>query len=674
MSDRKGHRKRAESLRRQIEHHNYRYYVLDDPEVSDATYDALMQELVALEAQYPDLSDPTSPTQRVGAAPRSDLAEVQHAVPMLSLANAFSDEEIVEFDRRVRERLDVEGEIEYTAEPKLDGLAVTLIYERGQLVRGATRGDGLRGEDVTDNLRAIRPVPLQLRGTTPPELLETRGEVYMPRAGFEALNERLRAESGKTFVNPRNAAAGALRQLDAGITAGRNLAIFFYSIARLTDGTQPKRQSDVIEKLRTWGLRVCPEADRVDGVTGCLDYYRRIGERRAKLPYDIDGVVYKVDRLDYQADLGFVSRAPRWAVAHKYPAQEQTTTIRAVEFQVGRTGAVTPVAKLEPVFVGGVTVSSATLHNMDELARKDARVGDTVIVRRAGDVIPEIVRVLVERRPKDARKVRLPRKCPVCGSDVVRAEGEAVARCSGGLYCPAQRKQAILHFASRRAMDIEGLGDKVVHQLVTGELVRTPADLYTLTVEQLAALDRMGEKSAGNLVANVERSRSTTLPRLLFALGIRDVGEATAEQLARHFRTLEKLETADVEVLQQVPDVGPIVAAHIHAFFAQPHNREAIAQLRDRGVHWPIEAERVEGPQPLLGKLFVLTGTLSSMTRDEAKARIEALGGRVTGSVSKKTDYVVYGAEPGSKLDAAKELSRATLTEREFLDLIKVTG
>ena len=670
MSDGKAQRKRADELRRQIEHHNYRYYVLDDPEVTDAEFDALMEELVLLEERYPDLVDAASPTQRVGSEPRSDLTEVKHAVPMLSLSNAFSEEEIAEFDRRVRERLDVQGEIEYAAEPKLDGLAVSLIYERGRLVRGATRGDGMRGEDVTENLRAIKSVPLQLMSTPIPQVLEVRGEVYMPRARFEALNERLRTEDGKPFVNPRNAAAGALRQLDARITAQRQLAIFFYSIAQLSGGAEPKRQSEVLERLRAWGLRVCPETDTVRGAKGCLDYYRHIGAKRSSLAYDIDGVVYKVDRLDYQANLGFVSRAPRWAVAHKYPAQEQTTIIRAVEFQVGRTGAVTPVAKLEPVFVGGVTVSSATLHNMDELARKDARVGDTVIVRRAGDVIPEIVRVLVERRPKGTRKVKLPGKCPVCGSDVVRAEGEAVARCSGGLFCRAQRKQAILHFASRRAMDIEGLGERVVDQLVRGELVRSPADLYALTQEQLAALDRLGDKSAANLVARIERSKSTTLPRLLFALGIRDVGEATAEQLARYFRTLETLEAADEETLQQAQDVGPIVAAHIHAFFAQPHNREAIAQLRKRGVHWPVEAEQEKGPQPLLGKTFVLTGTLASMTRDEAKARIEALGGRVTGSVSKKTDYVVYGAEPGSKLSTARDLSLITLSEQEFLMLI----
>jgi DNA ligase (NAD+) len=661
------YRARAQTLRREIEHHNYRYHVLDDPEITDAEYDALVRELTALEAEHPDLIDESSPTQRVGSAPRGDFAAVVHAVPMLSLANAFSDEEIVDFDRRVRERLDVNAEIEYAAEPKLDGLAVSLLYEEGKLVRGATRGDGLRGEDVTQNLRTIRSVPLALRGSRWPRRLEARGEVYMPRAGFEALNARLRKEGGKTFVNPRNAAAGALRQLDARVTAQRPLSIFFYSVAQLEGGRQLRRQTEVLDALREWGLRVCPEAQAARGVQGCLDYYRLLGARRPSLPYDIDGVVYKVDRLDYHAELGYVSRAPRWAVAHKYPAQEQTTTVRDIEFQVGRTGAVTPVARLEPVFVGGVTVSSATLHNIDELRRKDVRVGDTVVIRRAGDVIPEVVSVLPERRPPGAREVRLPRKCPVCGSQVVRAEGEAVARCSGGLYCPAQRKQAILHFASRRAIDIDGLGEKLVDQLVEGGFVQTPADLYKLTVDQLASLERMGEKSAQNLVASIERSKTTTLARLLFALGIRDVGETTAELLARHFGSIEALEGADLDALQAAPDVGPIVAAHIKAFFAQPHNREVIDQLVARAVHWPAEPERTEGLKPLLGKTFVLTGTLSSMTRDEAKARIEALGGRVTGSVSKKTNYLVCGAEPGSKLDRARELGVVTVDEHQLI-------
>jgi len=663
----RGYRARAQTLRREIEHHNYRYHVLDDPEITDAEYDGLVRELIALEEAHPDLVDASSPTQRVGSAPRGDFATVVHSVPMLSLANAFSDEEIVDFDRRVRERLDLSTEIEYAAEPKLDGLAVSLLYEEGVLVRGATRGDGLRGEDVTQNLRTIPAVPLRLRGSRWPRRLEARGEVYMPRAGFDALNERLRKEGARTFVNPRNAAAGALRQLDPRVTAQRPLSISFYAVAQLEGGKQVRRQTDVLEALREWGLRVCAEAEAVKGVDGCLDYFRRLGSRRSSLPYDIDGVVYKVDRLDYQNDLGFVSRAPRWAIAHKYPAQEQTTTIRDVEFQVGRTGAITPVARLEPVFVGGVTVTNATLHNFDELRRKDVRVGDTVIVRRAGDVIPEVVSVLRERRPPGARQVRLPRKCPVCGSQVVRAEGEAVARCSGGLYCRAQRKQAILHFASRRAIDIDGLGEKLVDQLVDGGLVKTPADVYSLSVDQLVSLERMGEKSAQNLVASIERSKATTLARFLFALGIRDVGEATAELLARHFRRIEALESADLDALQDAPEIGPIVAAHIKAFFAQPHNREVIEQLRTRGVHWPAEPERTEGPKPLLGKSFVLTGTLSSMTRDEAKARIEALGGRVTGSVSKKTDYVVYGTDPGSKLDRARAFSVRLVDEHAFI-------
>jgi DNA ligase (NAD+) len=663
---------RVEELRRQIEYHNYRYHVLDDPEIPDAEYDKLMEELRALEAAHPELVDPSSPTQRVGGAPRGDLAEVEHAVPMLSLGNAFTEEDIVEFDRRVRERLGVEEEIEYTAEPKLDGLAVTLVYEDGRLVRGATRGDGVRGEDVTDNLRTIEAVPLKLAGPKPPRLLEARGEVFMPRSGFEKLNEKLRAEGARTFVNPRNAAAGALRQLDPRITASRPLSIFFYGIARLEGEKFPRRQRDVLALLKERGLRVSLEADVVTGAAGCLAYYRRIGEKRDRLPFDIDGVVYKVDRIDFQQELGFVSRAPRWAIAHKYPAQEQETTVRGIEFQVGRTGAITPVARLEPVFVGGVTVSNATLHNFEELQRRDVRIGDRVVVRRAGDVIPEIVRVVVEKRPPDARQVELPAKCPVCNSDVVRAEGEVVARCTGGLYCPAQRRRALLHFASRRAMSIDGLGDRVVEQLVDQGLVRTPADLYTLTVEQLAELDRMGEKSASNLVANIDRSRSTTLARFLYALGIRDVGEATAATLARHFGTLEAIAQADVETLQSAPDVGPVVAEQIHAFFAEEHNREVIAQLRARGVHWPdAPARRTQGPAPLQGKTFVLTGTLSSMTREEAKERIEALGGRVSGSVSGKTDYVVYGAEPGSKLEKAEKLSVKTLDEAAFLQMLE---
>jgi DNA ligase (NAD+) len=671
MNDRTSYRARAAALRREIEQHNYRYYVLDDPEVSDSEYDGLMRELIALETEHPELVEPASPTQRVGSAPSAEFGEVVHAVPMLSLANAFSDDEIAEFDRRVHDRLDISGEIEYTAEPKLDGLAVSLLYEGGKFVRGATRGDGLRGEDVTQNLRTIKSVPLRLHGSGWPTRLEARGELYMPRSGFEALNARLREEGGKTFVNPRNAAAGALRQLDPRITAKRPLAIFFYGVVQIEGGKALRRQSEVLAALRVWGLRVCPDLELVKGVKGCLDYYRRIGSKRPKLAYDIDGVVYKVDRLDYQEDLGFVSRAPRWAIAHKYPAQEQTTTVRDIEFQVGRTGAVTPVARLEPVFVGGVTVSNATLHNIEEMTRKDVRVGDTVIVRRAGDVIPEIVRVLLERRPEGARPVRLPRKCPVCGSQIERAEGETVARCSGGLYCAAQRKQALLHFSSRRAMDIEGLGEKIVDQLVDGALVKTPADLYGLSTGQLAQLDRMGEKSAQNLIANIDRSRSTTLPRLLYALGIRDVGEATAEVLARHFRSLEALENADADTLQTAPDVGPVVAAHISTFFAQPHNRDVIAQLRKRGVHWKdLPSKPAEVPGSLDGKIFVLTGTLASMSRAEAKARIEARGGRVTGSVSKKTDYVVYGEDPGSKLDKARMLGISLADEAEFLKLL----
>ena len=535
--------RRIDQLRAEIAHHDYRYHVLDDPEVSDAGYDRLMLELRELEAAHPELVTPDSPTQRVGSAPSQEFPPVVHAVPMLSLENAFTDEDIVDFDRRARTRLEVER-IEYAAEPKLDGLAISLRYEAGRLVQAATRGDGSRGEDVTANVRAIRRVPLTLRGGNPPRLLEVRGEVFMTRRSFEAVNRQAAEQGEKIFVNPRNAAAGSLRQLDPKITAKRALDLCCYGLGAVEGWQVPARQSGIIAALREFGLRTAMEAAVVDGVEGCLAYHAKIAERRNTLAYDIDGVVYKVDRVDWQRELGYVARAPRWAIAHKFPAQEETTVVRAVEFQVGRTGALTPVARLEPVFVGGVTVSNVTLHNMDELARKDVRIGDTVVVRRAGDVIPEVVRVVPERRPPDARVVELPTQCPVCGSPVARAEGEAVARCTGGLVCAAQRRESLRHFASRRAMDIDGLGDRLIEQLVRLGRVRTPADLYTLTSEELAGLDRMGERSAANLVAALEGSRRTTLQRFLFALGIPDVGEATAQALAEHFGSLESLMAA----------------------------------------------------------------------------------------------------------------------------------
>jgi DNA ligase (NAD+) len=656
---------RARDLREQIRHHDYRYYVLDDPEVSDARYDALLRELKQLEAAHPDLVTADSPTQRVAGAASAGFGEVLHAVPMLSLDNAFEEQDVVDFDRRVRERLDVE-QVEYCAEPKIDGLAISLRYEHGRLALAATRGDGTRGEDVTANVRTIRSVPLALHGRVP-ALLEVRGEVYMTRRSFEALNRRAAERGEKTFVNPRNAAAGSLRQLDARITAERNLEACFYAVGASDGWTAPGRQGDVLAALRGLGLRTCPENAVVEGVAGCLGYYQAMQRRRESLGYDIDGVVYKVDRLDWQRDLGFVARDPRWAVAHKFPAQEETTVVRDVEFQVGRTGALTPVARLEPVFVGGVTVSNVTLHNMDELARKDVRIGDTVVVRRAGDVIPEVVRVIADLRPPDARVVALPSRCPVCGSHVTRAEGEAVARCSGGLVCSAQRREALRHFASRRAMDIEGLGDKLVEQLVDAGRVETPADLYTLTADEVAGLERMGPKSAANLVAALERSKRTTLPRFLFALGIRDVGEATALALATHFGRLEALEAASVDEVQEVRDVGPVVASHVHDFFAEERNREVIAALRHHGVAWPeVEPRRSAGEGPLAGETLVITGTLATMTRDEAREAARAAGATVTDSVSRKTTLLVVGAEAGSKLRKAEELGVLVIDEDEF--------
>jgi DNA ligase (NAD+) len=667
-----GARRRARNLREQIESANYRYYILDDPDISDAQFDALMRELRELESAHPELADPDSPTQRVGAGPAREFRAVVHAVPMLSLENAFSEQDILDFDRRARERLDVET-IDYSAEPKMDGLAVTLRYERGRLVQAATRGDGARGEDVTANVRAIRSVPLQLRGTRWPAVLEARGEVYMTRKSFAALNARAGESGDKVFANPRNAAAGSLRQLDPSVTARRSLDLFFYGLGAVEGWTPPARHSEVLAELREFGLRTNPEIDVVAGAVGCLAYYAQVGARRDRLGYDIDGVVYKVDRLDWQRDLGYVARAPRWAVAHKFPAQEETTVVEDVRFYVGRTGALTPVAHVRPVFVGGVTVSNVTLHNMDEVARKDVRVGDTVVVRRAGDVIPELVKVLVDKRARGARAVRLPERCPVCDSHVVRTEGEAVARCSGGLVCAAQRLGALLHFASRRAMDIDGLGERLVEQLVASGRVATPADLYTLTIEELTALERMGPKSAANLAAALEHSKQATLPRFLYALGIRDVGEATALALAQHFGDLDPLQAATLEEIQEVRDVGPVVAAHVREFFDEERNRAVIDRLREAGVRWPRMARTVAAAAtggPLAGRTLVVTGTLESMSREEAREAARAAGATVTDSVSKKTSLLVVGAEAGSKLRKAQELGVEVVDEAGFLRLL----
>ncbi|MGD8617734.1 MAG: NAD-dependent DNA ligase LigA [Gammaproteobacteria bacterium] len=666
MSVPKTVRDRARELHAELHEHNYRYYVLNDPTISDAQYDGLLRELQDLEQRYPELLSPDSPTQRVGAPPVKAFGEVRHEQRMLSLDNAFSDEELADFDRRVRERLDIE-QVNYAAEPKLDGLAVSLLYADGSLVRAATRGDGTTGEDVTRNVRTIKSVPLKLTGSGIPATLEVRGEVYLSHKGFRELNAQQAAQGQKPFVNPRNAAAGSLRQLDPKITAQRPLEMFCYGVGRVQGGSLPGRHTAILEQLRDWHLRVYEDIRCVAGLQGCTGYYRYYEQRRDALPFEIDGVVFKVDRLDQQEALGFVARAPRWAIARKFPAQERETVVLGIDVSVGRTGALTPVARLEPVFVGGVTVTNATLHNQDEIDRKDIRVGDTVIVRRAGDVIPEVVKVNPALRKKDARRFRMPEHCPVCGSHVQRIEGEAVTRCSGGLYCAAQRREAIKHFASRRAMDIEGLGDKLVEQLVDRELVRDVSDLYSLTLEQLAGLERMAEKSASNLVNALEKSRDTTLERFIYALGIREVGESTAQILAREFGDLAPLLQADIETLQAIHDVGPVVAQRIVDFFAEPHNRDVIDKLIAAGIHWPV----VEKPEhaPLAGKTFVLTGTLS-MPRDAMKARLQAAGAKVSGSVSKKTDYLVVGEDPGSKYDRAVELGVEVLDEAGCLKLL----
>ncbi|MFV8823268.1 NAD-dependent DNA ligase LigA [Thauera sp. WH-2] len=670
---------RAAALRAEIARHDHAYYVLDAPTIPDAEYDRLFRELQALEAAHPALRTPDSPTVRVGGKPLAQFPPVRHRVPMLSIRTETDTEAsgAFSFDARVRSALkleDADPPVEYAAELKFDGLAISLRYEQGLLVQAATRGDGETGEDVTSNVRTMKAVPLRLRlrGEAPP-VLEVRGEVYMRRVDFERLNAR-QAEAGeKTFVNPRNAAAGSIRQLDPAIAARRPLSFYAYGLGDVEGWQVPDTHAGVLDAIADFGLPVCAHRAVVQGAQGLADFHARIAGLRDSLPFDIDGVVYKVNARALQQQLGFVTREPRWAVAHKYPAQEAVTLLRDIEVQVGRTGALTPVARLEPVFVGGVTVTNATLHNQDEIDRKDVRIGDWVIVRRAGDVIPEVVAPVVERRTAELPRFVLLERfpvCPVCGSHVVRGEDEAVARCTGGLFCPAQRKQALLHFAGRRAMDIEGLGDKLVDQLVDAAIVKTPVDLYRLGVLALANLERMGEKSAQNLLAAIEKSRATTLARFIFALGIRNVGEATARDLARHFGKLDALMAADLDALQRVPDVGPIVANAIAAFFAEPHNREVIEQLRAAGLHWEEGEPAAAAAGALAGKTFVLTGTLPTLTRDEAKALIEARGGKVAGSVSKKTHYVVAGAEAGSKLDKAQALGVAILEEDGLLRLL----
>jgi DNA ligase (NAD+) len=664
---------RAAELRDELRAHDYRYYVLNEPAVPDAEYDRLMQALREIEAAHPELLTPDSPTQRVAGVAASQFGEVRHAIPMLSLENGFSDTDLIDFDRKVRERLGTAGPIEYAAEPKIDGLAISVLYRDGEYARAATRGDGITGEDVSANVATIRSVPRRLRGK-PPALLEVRGEVFLPYAGFEKMNREAAARGDKTYVNPRNAASGSLRQLDPRITATRPLDLYFYSVGVVEGGSVPDRQSRLYAQLNEWGLRTCPEARQVVGVENCLEYYRDIGARRSKLQYQIDGVVYKVDSRADQEKLGFVSRAPRWALAHKFPADEELTVMQDVIFNVGRTGALTPAAKLKPVFVGGVTVSNATLHNMDEVARKGLMIGDTVVVRRAGDVIPEVVRCLPEKRPPDARPVLLPATCPVCGSAVVRPEGEAVARCSGGVIkCPAQRSQWLMHFAGRRAMDIEGFGEKLIVQLVEMENspIRTPADIYALTVGQLAALDRMGEKSAANVMAAIERSKSTTLPRLLFAIGIPQVGESTARALAEQFGSIDALMAATAAQVEETPDVGPVVSHEVYEFFQSALARALIGQLRERGVHWPDIAVTAAAELPLNGRTFVITGTLAGLQREAAEDALRALGAKVSGSVSKKTSYLVVGADAGSKLAKAQSLGVPILDEAALEEILR---
>ncbi len=660
---------RVAALREQIAQHDHCYYVLDAPRIPDAEYDRLFAELVELETAHPELADADSPTQRVGGEPVEGFGEVVHEAPMLSLANAFDADSVREFDRRVRERLEIDA-VTYVVEPKLDGLAISLRYEDGVLVRGATRGDGSRGEDVTANVRTIKAIPLRLGAGAPP-VLEVRGEVYMTRSGFERLNARQRQIGARAFANPRNAAAGGLRRLDPRETATIPLTMCCYGLGVAEGAALPASHHEILAWLADLGLRVSGENDVVEGVDGCLVYYQQLLARRDALDYDMDGMVVKVDALEARERLGQVSRAPRWAVAFKFPAEEALTRVENIEVQVGRTGKLTPVARLEPVEVGGVTVTNATLHNQDEIERKDVWIGDTVVVRRAGDVIPEVVRALPERRPGDARRFEWPTRCPECGAEAVRAEGEVAIRCTGGLVCPAQRRHAIRHFASRRALDIEGLGDRLVEQLVERGLVESVADLYALDQAQIADLERMAEKSAANLVAAIERSRRTTLERFLYGLGIPDVGESTALALARHFGALAPVVAADEEALQEVPDVGPVVAHEIRAFLDQPHNLGVLARLEavlEWAEHEPQRAASA-GESPLAGKTFVLTGTLS-VDRGEVKARLQALGAKVTGSVSGKTDYVVAGDSPGSKVDKAEALGVPVLDEQGLEQLI----
>ena len=662
-------RKKVAELRNTLNEYNYQYYVLDDPSIPDAVYDRDMQSLIALEKQYPSLQSPNSPSQKVGGEALSAFEQVTHDVPMLSLDNAFDEESLLAFEKRLKDRIKDTSSLHFSCEPKLDGLAVSILYENGELVRAATRGDGQVGENITANVRTISNVPLRLRGDAHPDRVEVRGEVFMPREGFAKLNEHQKNAGGKVFANPRNAAAGSLRQLDSKITAKRPLMFYAYSlgVVQPDNFTLPTTHSERLSQLGKWGLPLCPDIDTAEGGRGCLDYYHHILEKRDNLPYDIDGVVFKVNRIDLQAALGFVARAPRWAIAQKFPAQEEVTKLLDVEFQVGRTGAITPVARLEPVFVGGVTVSNATLHNQDEITRLGVKVGDTVVIRRAGDVIPQVVSVVDTKRTGSENDIAFPSQCPVCGSQVEKLEDEAVARCTGGLICAAQRKQALKHFASRKAFDIDGLGDKLVDQLVDADLVHSPADFFTLSLGDVVGLERMAEKSASKLLSSLEASKQTTLAKFLYALGIREVGEATAANLAAHFETLDAIRDASIEALVEVQDVGEIVATHIFNFFNESHNTDVIDALLKEGINWPAIEKPDADNLPLEGKTCVITGTLSEMGRSDAKARLQLLGAKVAGSVSKNTDFLVAGEKAGSKLTKAQELDVEVWDEAKLI-------
>ncbi len=673
MTARKSIEKEINQLRTAIDTHNHRYYVLDEPSIPDVEYDRLMQRLKTLETEHPEFVTSNSPTQRVGAAPLSSFASVEHEIPMLSLDNAFDEADMEAFEKRIQDRLKNRSEIEFVGEPKLDGIAVSLMYEEGQLVRGATRGDGSTGEDITQNLKTIKSIPLELQGNDWPSRVEVRGEVYLPVPDFDRLNQNALKSGQKPFANPRNAAAGSLRQLDSKVTAKRPLVFSAYGVGLIEGYVRPDTHAKMLKLFKKWGFKVNPEVTCFKGLKGCLGYYERMLEMRPSLDYEIDGLVFKVNQYELQETLGFVSRAPRWAIAHKFPAQEEMTELLAVEFQVGRTGAITPVARLNPVTVGGVQVSNATLHNMDEIERLDLRLGDTVVIRRAGDVIPQVTSVITEKRKKGAKRIKLPTTCPVCDSHVERIEGEAVARCSGGLICAAQRKEAIKHFASRKAMDIEGLGDRLVEQLVDQGLIASVADLYRLTVDDVAALDRMGPKSAQNLINALEQSKSTKLERLIFALGIREVGETTAKTLVRHFGDIARLQQASEDDLLAVKDVGPVVAQYVRHFFSEDNNLSILNALIEAGVNWPAQSSSssTSNTSTLEGKTYVITGTLESYTRDEVKEALEQLGAKVSGSVSKKTTAVIAGEKAGSKLVKAQQLGIPIMSEEELTQLLE---